>query len=142
MKATIIYFSSSGRTKQVADLLAECLRGRGCRVLLTSLEEADYSDLTEAQLVLFGSPAWSGERAVQPLVDFVNESITRLRGKKVAFFGSYDWGDGQYFESLLDQLRRSGLDVHETALLSKQDGEPLKAEAAEEFLAELAPGKA
>ncbi len=139
MKATIIFFSSTGNTKQMADLLADRLRRRGSRVLVTSLDEAQVSDVKEADLVLLGSPAWSGERVVEPLRDFVHQVLESLHGKRVAFFGSYDWGEGRYFDALAAELRGIGADVHETAFVIRVLDGPADAEAADAFLAELVP---
>ena len=137
MNVTIVYFSASGNTKEMSDVLARALRDRSCRVLVTSLDEARRSDVSAADVLLFGSPAWSGERVVQPLADFVHGALERLRGKKVAFFGSYDWGEGRYFDGFAEELRQKGLQVHPTALVCRAADETLTAERANAFLADL-----
>jgi len=143
MSVTIVYFSSSGDTERIAELLADDLRRRGVRVLLTSLEEARQSDVSGSDTVLVGSPAWSGERVAPPMVDFLTEGLERLRDKRVAFFGSYDWGDGRYFDRLADDLRRQGIQVHHRPLLSqagrKEAGASEVAAFLDEFLCTESP---
>ena len=119
MTVSIVYFSSSGNTERIARVLAEHIRRCGCKVLQTDLHDALPSDLSAADLLLVGSPAWSGERVAQPVEEFLTDHLERLRGKKIAFFGSYDWGEGRYFESFVARLRAEGLDVHELPLLFK-----------------------
>ena len=125
MRITIVYFTSSGNTEKIATVLAERIRGCGHRVLLTRLDDALPSDLSSADLLLVGSPAWSGERVAQPVEEFLTDHLQRLQGKRLAFFGSYDWGEGRYFDDFLARLRSEGLDVYEKPLLFKVgDAEP------------------
>lgn len=133
MKVCVIYFSSSGKTAEMAKLLGEQIRQRDHRVLVTSLDEARRSDLAEAAVILVGSPAWSGERVVEPMIDFLLSNLDAIRGKRVAFFGSYDWGDGLYFDSLAETLHREGADVHEMPLVI-QSGDAARPEDARVFL--------
>jgi len=137
MKAAIIFFSATGNTRRIADLLADRLRYRDWRVLLTPVDEAQISDVREADLVLLGSPAWSGERVVDPLKDFVCDAREWLRGKKVAFFGSYDWGEDRHFDALTAELRESGIEVRDAPCVTNaREGLP-GPEAADAFLLDL-----
>jgi flavodoxin len=137
MKVTILYFTSSGNTARIADLLADHIRRSGHQVLLTALDEAQPSDLSGVDLLLVGSPAWSGERVVQPIEEFLTAHLDRLHGQRIAFFGSYDWGEGRYFEHLISHLRGEGLDVHGQPLLFRVgDAEP-QSDDAREFMGEV-----
>jgi len=100
----------------MADRLAYHLRQCGARVLLTSLEDARPSDLAGADVVLVGSPAWTGESIVPAVEHFLRDAARQLAGKRVALFGSYDWGDGHYFDSLMDHLRSVGVELHGAVL--------------------------
>lgn len=134
VKVTVVYFSSSGQTKRIAELLAADLRRRDMRVLMTPLEDARQSDLLEADAILAGSPAWTGETVVEPLEEFLSEAGERLRGKRVGFFGSYDWGEGRYFDRLTDQLGRLGVAVCADPLLECGRVESLSPEEATRFI--------
>ena len=137
MKVTILYFTSSGNTARIADVLADHIRRSGHQVLLTALDEAQPSDLSGADLLLVGSPAWSGERVVQPIEEFLTENLDRLRGRRIAFFGSYDWGEGRYFEHLVARLRGEGLDVHAPPLLFRVGDDEPQSDDAREFMGEV-----
>ena len=117
MNATILYFSSSGNTAALADRLAHHLRQGGARVLLTSLEDVRPSDVADADVVLIGSPAWTGESVVPAVEHFIREATGQLAGKRVGFFGCYDWGEGQYFDSLMAYLRGAGVELHDSVLV-------------------------
>lgn len=135
MKTTIVYFSASGNTERMAEMLATELRRQGSRVLITSLDEARGSDLSQADLVLLGSPAWSGEGVVPVLKEFVRSTIDRLKAARVALFGSYDWGEGQYLDDFVHWLRAEGLTVHDVPLLRRVADGNLEAETAAVFVA-------
>lgn len=140
MKATVLYFTSSGNTRQLAERLADQLRKRELRVLLTELDEAKVSDLSEADLVLVGSPAWTGERIVPALEEFLQAHAEYLRGKQIGFFGSYDWGEGLYFCGIRASLERAGACVDDTPLVWGVSGDEIAATEIEVFLARMLPG--
>jgi flavorubredoxin len=136
MKATVLYFSSSGNTAAMAESLAQHLREGGARVLLTSLEEARLSDVSDAEVVLIGSPAWTGESVVPAVEHFLFDVAGPLTGKRIGFFGTYDWGEGHYFDGLMDRLRSAGIEFHSSVLTvrgekGKVDDELLAAFACE-----------
>ncbi|MBN2582776.1 MAG: flavodoxin domain-containing protein [Planctomycetes bacterium] len=137
MEATVLYFSSSGKTSDMAARLTDCLRRLGCKVLATSLDEARESDLGRGGMLFVGSPAWSGEQVVPALDEFVRDHVERLAGARVAFFGSYDWGDGLYFDALAEFLRGKVAAVHAKPLLSKLDEPSLSDEVVATFAAEV-----
>jgi flavodoxin len=137
MKATVLYFSSSGKTGALAARLSEELRRRGCKVLSTSLDEARRSDLAQCDAVFIGSPAWSGEQVTPALDEFVRGHVERLAGARVAMFGSYDWGEGRYFEALGEYLRSQAVAVHDRPLVSRQTDPELTDEVVTEFVAEV-----
>ena len=141
MNVTIVYFSSSGKTKRMAEMLAAQLR-RNVRVLLTSLDEARESDFREAELILVGSPAWTGEQVVPAVAEFVTGSCSSDSCRKVAFFGSYDWGEGNFLDGLIEKLKAKGVAVHPERLLWPVNDGELAEERVAGFLAGLMPQSA
>lgn len=66
MKIAIVYYSKSGNTKQVADLIAEGARKiNGVDVKCMSIEEIDGNFVQEAKAVILGSPTIAGTFAWQ-----------------------------------------------------------------------------
>jgi flavodoxin len=137
MKATVLHFSSSGKTGNLASRLAQHLRRLGYTVLDTSLDDVRESDLAGRDAVFIGSPAWTGEQVVPALDEFVRRRVDRLTGTRVAMFGVYDWGDGLYFNALGEFLRSQAVTVHGRPLLEKLDEPDLSDEALAEFVREV-----
>ena len=42
---------------------------------------------------------------------FFSEAEGKISGKKVAVFGSYDWGDGEWLRTWEDRCKAAGADV-------------------------------
>jgi flavodoxin I len=137
MKATVLYFSSSGNTAAMADRLAHYLRQGGARVLLTSLDDARPSDFSDADAVLIGSPAWTGESVVPAVEHFLFDVAGPLTGKRVGFFGTYDWGEGHYFDGLMERLRSAGIEFHSSVLTVRGEKGPVDDELVAAFAGEF-----
>ena len=91
-KVAVVYYSGSGNTEAMADVIVSAVGA-------DKIECGDFSaaKVTDYDAVAFGCPAMGDEvleeTAFQPMWDDVKGS---LAGKKVALFGSYGWGDGQW----------------------------------------------
>lgn len=95
-QVAIVYVSSYGNTKQMADLIAEKLKDKKYEPVM--VDAADFEidstrDTLEAsRAILFGTPTFAGD-AVRPTWDVVNLlSTIPTRDKKAAVFGSFGWG--------------------------------------------------
>lgn len=114
MKSIIVYYSYSGNTKIVVDILAEYLKQR-YQVTTLRLEALDESDsflhqairallhkkakissvdfnLLAYDLICLGSPVWAF--APTPAMNAYLESCFGLEGKTVALFTTYGSGTG------------------------------------------------
>ncbi len=91
-KVAVVYYSGSGNTEAMADVIAGAIGAE-------KIECGDFSaaDAGRYDAIAFGCPAMGDEvleeTVFQPMWDEVKDN---LAGKKVALFGSYGWGDGQW----------------------------------------------
>lgn len=114
MKSAIIYYSYSGNTRKVAEILAESLSKSGqvqqiellapgeSTSFLTQCRRAFYHlkakinpveiDLSGYDLVCLGSPVWAFAPA--PAMNTYLDLCTGLEGKKVILFTTYGSGIG------------------------------------------------
>ena len=85
------------------------IRSAGAEGEIYSVAEFDSSMLNSFDSVAFGCPAMGGEQLedfeFEPMFESCKES---LPGKKVALFGSYGWGDGQWMRDWEDRCREAG----------------------------------
>jgi flavorubredoxin len=91
----------------MARLIAE-----GSGAVCKHVADATPDELTESSLVAFGSPALGDEGIDETeMAPFTASAATTLRDKKIALFGSYGWGSGEWLKRWGDDLSKSGLDV-------------------------------
>ena len=97
MKTAVIYWSGTGNTEQMATAVAE---GAGAELIRVS----DFSgDIAEYDRLAFGCSAMGDEVLEEEEFEPFFAAIEgALRGKNVALFGSYGWGDGEWMRNWED----------------------------------------
>ncbi|MBM7836167.1 flavodoxin [Clostridium sardiniense] len=85
----VIYWSQTGNTKRMAELIAQGIEEEGKRAELVELSEISVDDLKNEEVIIFGSPAYGAEELEDTEVEpFVAALEGNISGKKVALFGS------------------------------------------------------
>jgi flavodoxin short chain len=112
-KIAVIYCSTTGNTEAMANAIAG---GIGeADVFEVSTVTADK--VTEYEKIAFGSPAMGCEVLEESSFEpFFEEAEGKLSGKKVALFGSYDWGDGQWMRDWEERVTNDGAILFEEGL--------------------------
>ncbi|MBQ8567995.1 MAG: flavodoxin [Oscillospiraceae bacterium] len=103
MKIAVIYWSGTGNTEAMAKAVAE---GAGAELFTVS----EFSgDVSEYDALAFGCPAMGAEVLEEGEFEpFFADIESRLSGKKVALFGSYGWGDGEWMRDWADRVKNNG----------------------------------
>ena len=122
-KVGIIYWSSTGNTEAMAQAVEEGAKAAGADVEIMEVADADVDKALSFDVLALGCPAMGDEELEEGEFEpFFSDLEGKLSGKKVALFGSYDWGDGEWMREwesrMLDAganvLNREGLICHET----------------------------
>lgn len=108
MKVSIVYASTTGNTQAMAEAMNEAVKGSGADVYFTTADAADTASVLAADVILLGSPAMGDEVLEDSVEELFTKIESSLSGKKVAIFGSYDWGDGQWLRDWADRLNSLG----------------------------------
>ena len=112
-KMSIIYWSQTGNTAAMAQAIAEGAQSAGAEVGLLEVSQAGAADVIGSDLVAFGCPAMGMEVLEESEFDpFFATVEGSLSGKKVALFGSYGWGDGQWMRDWWDRAERDGAKLY------------------------------
>lgn len=111
MKKAIVYSSTTGNTEAMANAIAEGAKANGDDVKVYTADSADKDDVLSSDMIYLGSPAMGDEVLEDTMEDFYNGIESGLSGKKVAIFGSYDWGDGQWLRDWAERLKDAGAEV-------------------------------
>lgn len=96
-KIAVIYWSMSGNTEAMANAIAEGAESAGAEVDVKQVSEITVDQALEYDKLALGCPAMGAEVLEESEFEpFFTQLEGRLGGKKVALFGSYGWGDGQW----------------------------------------------
>lgn len=103
MKTAVIFWSGTGNTEAMAQAVAE---SAGAELFSVS----DFSGIIEDyDAIAFGCPAMGAEvleeNEFEPFFTGIED---KLNGKKIALFGSYGWGDGEWMRNWEDRVKSDG----------------------------------
>ena len=109
MKIAVVYWSSTGNTEAMAQAVAEGARKAGASAELFTATEFDGGKVDAFDAIAFGCPAMGAEELEDSEFTPMFESCeSKLSGKKIALFGSYGWGDGEWMRTWEDTCRNDG----------------------------------
>lgn len=109
-KVAVVYWSGSGNTEAMADKVAEGAKAAGAEVEVISADDFAGTDIEGFDGVAFGCPAMGDEELEDSVFQPVFEACEpKLAGKKVALFGSYGWGDGDWMRSWEEKCQNDGV---------------------------------
>ena len=117
-KVAIVFWSQTGNTETMANCIAE---GAGANATIIPCSEMNAAKLGEYDVVAFGCPAMGAEQLeeseFEPMFSDLEGS---LNGKKVAMFGSYGWGDGQWMRDWVERAQGMYISGTSSADFTKQ----------------------
>lgn len=106
MKTAVIFWSGTGNTEAMANAVAE-----GAGVSATQVS-AFNGDVSEFDAFALGCPAMGAEELEDTEFEPFFASIeNKISGKKIALFGSYDWGDGEWMRLWADRVKAAGAEI-------------------------------
>lgn len=112
MKIAVVYWSSTGNTEAMAQAVAEGARKAGASAELFTATEFDGGKVDAFDAIAFGCPAMGAEELEDSEFAPMFESCeSKLSGKKIALFGSYGWGDGEWMRTWEETCRGDGAEL-------------------------------
>lgn len=109
-KMVVVYWSGTGNTARMADAIAEGGKLSDVEVSLLEVDEATKNNVIEADYVALGCPSMGAEEledvSMEPFVSSLSD--VDWSNKKLALFGSYDWGDGEWMRLWEEQMTGYG----------------------------------
>lgn len=108
----LIYWSGTGNTANMAKYIAEGIVQGNKEVEVKEVANASKENLEEAELIVLGCPAMGSEEIDDTeMLPFIEEAQELFNGKKIALFGSYGWGGGEWMEIWKEQMEGFGANV-------------------------------
>lgn len=111
-KVAVVYWSGTGNTKQMAKLVEEGAKLAGAETSLFSASEFSQDRALSFDAIAFGCPSMGVEELEDSEFEpMFSSCMSSLSGKKIALFGSYGWGDGEWMRTWEDECRSEGLNL-------------------------------
>ena len=108
-KIAVVFWSGTGNTEAMADAVAEGAKGAGAEVSVFNVTDFSADKVDEFDAIAFGCPAMGAETLEDSEFEPVfNECEPKLNGKKIALFGSYGWGDGEWMRNWAETCKDDG----------------------------------
>ena len=84
----------------MAAAVAEGIREKGAEAALFTAAEFDASMVDNFDAIAFGCPSMGAEQLEESEFEpMFSACEPKLQGKKIALFGSYGWGDGEWMRN-------------------------------------------
>lgn len=111
-KVAVVYWSGSGNTQAMADAVAEGAKKEGAEVSVIEAGNFSADQVSAYDGIAFGCPAMGDEVLEEGEFDPMFTDVEKvLSGKKIALFGSYGWGDGQWMRDWEERCRTAGAEL-------------------------------
>ena len=111
-KAAVIFWSQTGNTEQMANAIADGIREGGMEVDVLNVADTTPADAVKYAKIALGCPAMGAEVLEETEFDpFFTELESKISGLKVALFGSYGWGDGQWMRDWEKDCDDAGINL-------------------------------
>lgn len=116
-KAIVVYYSRSGNTKKMAEIIAEAMNDAGLSTECKSVEKVKADDLLNYDAIVIGSPTYYGHMA-GPIKQLFDEAVSfhgKLDGKVGAAFSSaanIGGGNETTIMGIIEAMLIAGMIVH------------------------------
>ena len=111
-KIAVVYWSGTGNTEAMANEVAEGAKAAGAEVDVLTASEFGADKMDAYDAVAFGCPAMGAEELEDSEFEpMFSDCEGKLGGKKIALFGSYGWGDGEWMRDWEARMQSAGAEL-------------------------------
>lgn len=111
-KVAVVYWSGTGNTEQMANAVAQGVTAAGGEAVSFTACEFSAEKMNEFDGIAFGCPSMGAEQLEESEFEpMFAECEGNLSGKKIALFGSYGWGGGEWMDTWQDRCKAAGANL-------------------------------
>ena len=111
-KTAVVYWSGTGNTAAMADAVVDGVKSAGGQPELFTADSFNSDMIDNYDFIAFGCPSMGCEQLedteFEPMFDSCK---SKLKDKKIALFGSYGWGDGEWMQTWENDCKSFGADL-------------------------------
>jgi len=113
----VVYWSGTGNTEIMAEKIKEGLESAGASVDFKTVDQVEPSDVANYDKIAFGCPSMGVETLEEDEFEPFFEAVEgSLSGKKIALFGSYGWGEGEWMDAWVERAEATGANLYDNGL--------------------------
>ncbi|ACC98433.1 Flavodoxin [Elusimicrobium minutum Pei191] len=110
-KISVVYWSGTGNTEMMANAIADGARQAGADVKVYPVGGVN-PEFINSDIIVLGCPSMGAEVLEESEMEpFMSSLEGNISGKKVALFGSYDWGTGQWMRDWEERVKAAGANL-------------------------------
>lgn len=133
-KVAVIFWSGTGNTEAMAELVAEGAKSAGAEVEVLNVGDTDVDSALAYDALALGCPAMGDEELEDGEFEpFYSELKEQLGDKPVVLFGSYSWADGEWMTKWVEDAKEAGLNLKAEGLAVFEAPEDENEEACREL---------
>ena len=111
-KIAVVYWSGTGNTEKMANAVSEGIKARGGEAEVFTPDGFGPDMVDRFDAIAFGCPAMGAEVLEETEFEpMFTACEPRLKGKSIALFGSYGWGDGEWMRNWEDTCQKAGANL-------------------------------
>lgn len=111
-KKAVIYWSGTGNTEAMATAIVEGIKNNGAEADFYNVSDITADKASEYDVLILGCPAMGAEVLEEGEFEpFFTELEGKISGKKVALFGSYGWGSGDWMRDWEGRTTSAGAEI-------------------------------
>lgn len=135
----IIYWSGTGNTEAMANLILEGINDSGKEGELVNISSTEAGAVANEDLLVLGCPSMGDEELEEgEFLPFLESIEGELNGKNVVLFGSYGWGSGEWMEKFEDRVREAGATLPLDSLIVNYTPEGAESERCKDYGKQIA----
>ena len=111
-KIYVVYWSQSGNTQAMAEAVGKGITDAGKEAAVVYVGDTSIEDLKNGKCFALGCPAMGAEELEDTEFEpMFSACESKLSGKKIALFGSYGWGDGEWMRTWEENCKNDGAEL-------------------------------
>ena len=108
-KVAVVFWSGTGNTEAMANSVVAGIESKGATAEIVAVSDFNEEKINEYDAIAFGCPSMGAEQLEEGEFEPMFSAIeSKLSGKKIALFGSYGWGDGEWMRNWEEQCKNAG----------------------------------
>lgn len=114
MSAIVVFWTGTGNTEEIANKISSDL---GVNAL--NVSDTTPADILAFDTIILGCPAMGAEELEDgEFRPFYEEVLAEAENKKLALFGSYGWGGGEWMRTWEEEVKSKGVNLVTDGLIS------------------------